>query len=112
MYVEGKYVSCICSACKEAGCRLDLTGLADRVVVLDMNRVKDVGDRPCDICDCGVLFKREAVIASVELKGGRRADVSKLAEQIQRGMDALSEIVDDQHVSYFYPILMYRTRSV
>ena len=110
MSVEGKYVNCQCSDCEEGDCRLDLAGAADQVVVLDMNRVKEVGQRSGDICDCGILWKDEPLVAVVELKGGQNVNTDKLVSQIQGGLDALAEIVDGQHVSYFYPILMYKSR--
>ncbi len=110
MYAEGEYVNCQCSDCEEGGCRLDLAGMTDQVVVLDMNKVRDVQDRGGDICDCGILFNDEAIIAAVELKGGQNANVAKLVSQIQGGLDSLAEAVDSQHVSYFYPILMYKSR--
>lgn len=112
MYVEGRYVGCECSECEEEGCRLDLTGLADRVLVLDMNCVKTAGRRPGDICDCGILWKYDALIAAVELKGGRNVVVDKLVDQIQEGLDTLHDVVDGQRVSYFYPILLYRKGNV
>ena len=86
-------------------------GMADQVAVLDMNRVKVVQGQPGDICDCGVLFNNEAIIAAVELKGGQNVGVAKLVKQIQGGLNALAKVVDRQHVSFFYPILMYRTRN-
>lgn len=110
LYVEGKYTNCVCSDCEEEGCRLDLTGLADQVQVLDMDCVKRAGRRPGRICDCGVLWKYDALIAAVELKGGHAGlSTARLVEQIQKGLDALQKVVYGQHVSDFYPILLYKT---
>lgn len=103
MYPEGKYVNCVCSECDEGGCRLDLSGMTDQVVILDMNCVRQAGR----ICDCGILFNREKTIAAVELKGGHQ-NAERLAEQIQGGLNALDDVVKNQHVSKFYPILMYK----
>ena len=85
--------------------------MADQISVLDMNKVKGVQGRPGDTCDFGLLFNGEAIIAAVELKGGQNANVAKLVRQIQGGLNALAEVVDGQHVSFFYPILMYRTNK-
>ena len=74
-----------------------------------MDCVKRAGRRSGRICDCGILWKYDALIAAVELKGGRSGlSTATLVEQIQGGLDALEEVVDGQHVSEFYPILMYR----
>ncbi len=109
MYVEGKYTNCGCSDCEEEGCSLDLAGLADQVLVLDMNCVRRVGGRSGRICDCGILWESEARIAAVELKGGQAGlSTAELVEQIQGGLDALYRVVDGQRVSDFYPILLYR----
>ena len=99
------------SECEEDGCSLDLTGLADQVLVLDMDCVKRAGRRPGDICDCGILWRYDARVAAVELKGGENVVVDKLVDQIQEGLNALHDIVDGQRVSYFYPILLYRKGS-
>ena len=109
LYIEGKYTNCECSDCEEEGCSLDLTGLSNQVQVLDMDCVKRAGSRPGRICDCGILWKHDALIAAVELKGGLAGlSTAKLVEQIQKGLDALYEVVDGQPVSEFYPILLFR----
>lgn len=109
MYVEGKYTNCECSDCEEEGCSLDLTGMVDQVQVLDMDCVKRASRRPGRICDCGILWRQDGLIAAVELKGGQAGlSTANLVEQIQEGLNALKEVVDGQHVSDFYPILLHR----
>jgi hypothetical protein len=79
------------------------------VLVLDMDCVKQAGRRPGRICDCGILWRYEPRIAAVELKGGQAGlSTARLVDQIQQGLYALEKVVDEQPVSEFYPILMYR----
>ena len=95
--------------CDEGACRLDLTGLTNQVLVLDMDCVKQAGRRSGRICDCGILWRYEPRIAAVELKGGLAGlSTARLVEQIQEGLNTLGKVVAGQPVSEFYPILLYR----
>lgn len=88
---------------------MDLTGRAKAVHVLNLDCVRAAVKRTGRIADCAILWKDRGLFAIVELKGGRNAvDASLVAQQIQSGVDVVGSLVNDQHVSDFYPILMYR----
>ena len=108
MDVPDKVSRCKCDSCAEGGCELDLTGLASKTDVLDMNCLKQALRRRGRICDCGVIWRSENKLAAVELKGGQNLAISKAVEQIQEGLNALDAMLESQSVGSFYPILLYQ----
>lgn len=112
MYVPPQALGCICEACCEGACHIDLTGRARVVHVLDLNCVKNAARRKGRISDCAILWKEKEIFAIVELKGGQSAtNVNLVVLQIQAGVRMLDNLAKDQHVTDFYPILMYRGRD-
>ena len=112
VYVPPQALGCICDACCEGRCHIDLTGRTKVVHVLNLNCVKNAARRKGRISDCAILWKGREIFAVVELKGGDTAVKIDIAvQQIQAGVRAMGDLVWDQHVTDFYPILMYRGRD-
>ena len=82
------------------------------VHVLNLNCVKIAVRREGRISDCAILWKGREIFAVVELKGGDTAVKIDIAvQQIQAGVRLVGDLVWDQHVTDFFPILMYRRRD-
>ena len=101
-------LDCKREACVGGNCHADLKGLAGQIVVLDLDCVKMVTKHRGRICDYGVLWKNRNLVAAIELKGGTNLVINRLVEQLQGGLNALSELVGGQTVEAFYPILLFR----
>ena len=80
--------------------------------VLDLTCLKQRLRRPGNISDCAILWKSRNIFSIVELKGGfSHVGASLVAKQIQAGVDLIAELIWDQHVIDFFPILLYRGRD-
>ena len=109
MILPSNLTDCKCQDCSEGNCHIDVSGLENQVHIVWMDCIKDKLHRSGRICDCGIIWKQTAIIAAIELKGGRsNLRIQHLVRQLQGGLDALSELLSDQSVSDFYPVLLYR----
>ena len=80
--------------------------------MLNLNCVRNVIRTRGRIADCALLWKEREIFAIVELKGGETSvTVDIVVQQIQAGIGIMDRLSSDQHVSDFYPILMYRGRD-
>ena len=112
MYVPPQALSCICSACSEGNCYIDLRGRSKITHVLNLTCLKGRMRRAGNIADCAILWKGRSIFSVIELKGGlSHVGASLVAKQIQAGVDLIAELICDQHVTDFFPILLYRGRD-
>ena len=112
MYVPPQVIGCIHDKCCEGRCHIDLIGRIRSIHVLNLNCVRNVIHARGRIADCALLWKEREIFAIVELKGGETSvTVDIVVQQIQTGIRIMDRLSSDQHVSDFYPILMYRGRD-
>ena len=112
MYVPPQALGCVRGLCCEGNCHIDLTGRATAVHVLNLDCVRKTVRGRGRIADCALLWKEKEIFAVVELKGGETSvTVDIVVQQIQAGIHMMDQLSSDQHVTDFYPILMYRGRN-
>lgn len=109
-YLRGKYHICVTGSCKERRCGLSLD-ISDRVIIhgSKYQELYHSGEKLCD----RIIFCRHRgfILAAVELKGGGKIDMADAIEQIQQGLTlAENEMLENQSVSDWFPILLYSGR--
>ena len=86
-------------------------GATNYVHILNLDCLKKATKREGRISDCAILWKERGVFAVVELKGGQNAVIDRLVEQIQKGVNSIDSLAQDQHLEDFYPVLMYEGKD-
>ena len=84
--IEKKFNFAVIKTCKDAGCKLNLSGLQDFIVLKGEKIYKD---QP--VCDCIIFVKHQRLIAGVVELKSKTVDVSKVREQLTGGLRIVSD---------------------
>ena len=95
-YLCDEFSDAIVDNCCDSGCKLDLRGL-DNVVVLKGEKI--FPDRP--VCDCIIFSGEETIVAGVVELKSKTVDVSKVKEQLRGGLRFVKEALERSKTKRF-----------
>ena len=106
------YSNSTTNSCKENKCALHLDGVNRKsLAIIHGTKYQKNHNYHKKLCD-RILFCSEHgfIIATIELKGGRRIRMSEAIQQIQNGLQVAKDILGDHRVADWLPLLLYSGR--
>ena len=100
---------CITDSYVDEGCRLEIGGLPKQsLMAIDGSRYQANHPWQGRLCDRIMIgHTQRNFVSAIELKGGRNIIMSDAINQIQRGLDLASSLLQVLSPDNWYPLLVY-----